>query len=278
MTNLSIITVTHHRSEVLLKIALPSLQSQTCWDFEWVVVNDGCDVATRRAIEVFQKENPRMTIQYFDLDHPAEGFGLAHGRNLGLACASHDWVCYLDDDNSFEPNFVEESLEFVAGHSEAACVITQQSRRRDVCVGGQVVKRGSVFLSATVPCDIHSFMTQQAIFDSNGFIHRRDRQIQWNPDHRVFLDYEYFLRYLSVCWIDRCLIHWQPLVNYIQSSTGIIGSSNYREWAIELDAILHSASAHYPVLDVNSINLLNQLSQKYWQKAQQGNVIPAFQN
>jgi glycosyltransferase involved in cell wall biosynthesis len=99
MTNVSIVTVTHHRSEVLLKTALSSLQAQTCSDFEWVVVNDGCDVETRQAIEAFQRVNPSLAIQYFDLDHPAEGFGLAHGRNLGLAYASHDWVCYLDDDN-----------------------------------------------------------------------------------------------------------------------------------------------------------------------------------
>jgi glycosyltransferase involved in cell wall biosynthesis len=64
MTNVSIVTVTHHRSEVLLKTALSSLQAQTCSDFEWVVVNDGCDVETRQAIEAFQKTNPGLAIQY----------------------------------------------------------------------------------------------------------------------------------------------------------------------------------------------------------------------
>jgi glycosyltransferase involved in cell wall biosynthesis len=278
LVDLSIITVTHHRSKILIEKVLPSLQQQTCSSFEWVIVNDGCDVETRQAIEVFQKANPSLAIQYFDLDHPAEGFGLAHGRNLGLAYASHDWVCYLDDDNSFMPNFVEASLEFVAGHPEAACVITQQSRRRDVYAGGQVVKQGSTFLSPTAPCDIDSFVAQQALFDSNGFLHRRDRSIQWNPDYRVFLDYEYFLRYLSAWGIDRCLIHWQPLVNYIQSSTGVIGSSSYREWAMELDLMLSHNSASYLGLDVELVSLLNQLSQRCWQKAEQSRVIPAFQS
>jgi glycosyltransferase involved in cell wall biosynthesis len=278
LQSLSIVTVTHRRSEVLLEKAMPSLRQQTCSNFEWVVVNDGCDVETRQAIETFQKANPSLAIQYFDLDHPAEGFGLAHGRNLGLAYASREWVCYLDDDNSFMPNFVEESLGFVASHPEAACVITQQSRRRDVYAGGQAVKQGATFLSPIAPCDIDSFVAQQAIFDSNGFLHRRDRSIQWNPAHRVFLDYEYFLRYLSAWGIDRCLIHWQPLVNYIQSSMGVIGSSSYREWAVELDLMLSPNSASYPGLDVNLTCLLNQLSQKYWQKAEQSQVILAFQS
>jgi glycosyltransferase involved in cell wall biosynthesis len=277
LIHLSIVTVTHHRTEALIAKALSSLQQQTCLDFEWVIINDGCDVATRQAIEALQKTNPPMSIQYFDLDHLQEGFGLAHGRNLGLTYAAHDWVCYLDDDNGFMPTFVEESLHFLTGHPEATCVITQQLRRRDVYVGGQVVKQGSTFLSPTAPCDIRSFLTQQSLFDSNGFIHRRDRQVKWNPDYRVFLDYEYFLRYLSSYGVDGCLIHWQPLVSYIQSSTGVIGSSSYENWATELDAILGDR-AEYLALDANSISALEQLSQKYWKKAQQNRKVPAFQS
>jgi glycosyltransferase involved in cell wall biosynthesis len=163
LVNLSIVTVTHHRSEILLEKASPSLQQQTCSNFEWVVINDGCDVATRQAIEAFQKANPRMAIQYFDLDHPQEGFGLAHGRNVGLSYANYDWICYLDDDNSFVPNFVEESLGFLASHSEALYIITQQSRRRYVYVDGQVVKQGMLFLSPTSPCDVHMNGASDAI-------------------------------------------------------------------------------------------------------------------
>jgi hypothetical protein len=98
------------------------------------------------------------------------------------------------------------------------------------------------------------------------------------PRLSCFLDYEYFLHYLSAWGVERCLIQWQPLVNYIQSSTGVIGSSSYREWAMELDAILHQAPADYSVLDAGLIHELDRLRQRYEKKAEQSQIIPAFQS
>jgi len=54
MNQISIITVTRNRSHLLASRALASLLRQTCFDFEWIVVNDGSDTATRNLIEQTQ--------------------------------------------------------------------------------------------------------------------------------------------------------------------------------------------------------------------------------
>jgi glycosyltransferase involved in cell wall biosynthesis len=274
MPKLSIITVTHDRPEVLQTQAMPSILAQSCKDFEWVVVNDGGDPATRQLIE--QLQAPGFPLQYWEMPHPEVGFALADGRNLALDRATSDWVCYLDDDNSIAPNFVEVTIAYLDQHPQATSVITQQFRRRDVYRQGELVRQGKPFLSPARLATVADFIQQQAIFDSNGFVHRRDRAIRWNPNYRVFFDYEYFLRYLGNHGIDRCLIHWQPLVNYIQSSAGIIGSSTYEQWADELVSILMTVE-DYPVLDSVAMAALQQLVQTWRDKAEQQQTIAAFQ-
>jgi glycosyltransferase involved in cell wall biosynthesis len=277
MPKLTIITVTHDRASQLQAQAMPSILAQSCQDFEWLVVNDGGDRATRQLIESLQQQQPGFALQYWEMAHPEVGFALADGRNLALDRASCDWVCYLDDDNSLTPNFVEATIAYLGCHPQATSVITQQFRRRDVYRQGELVKQGKPFLSPAALVTIADLIQQQAIFDSNGFIHRRDRSIRWNPNYRVFLDYEYFLCYLGEYGVDRCLIHWQPLVNYIQSSAGVIGSSSYTQWADELAAILKGA-ADYLVLDPVALITLQQLLQMWRDKAQQQQPIAAFQH
>ena len=51
MNQISIITVTRNRAELLAQKALASLQQQTSFGFEWIVINDGFDTATRALIE-----------------------------------------------------------------------------------------------------------------------------------------------------------------------------------------------------------------------------------
>jgi glycosyltransferase involved in cell wall biosynthesis len=49
MLKISIITVTRSRLQLLVK-AIASLQAQSSQDFEWIVINDGGEVATQKAI------------------------------------------------------------------------------------------------------------------------------------------------------------------------------------------------------------------------------------
>ncbi|MBE9013797.1 glycosyltransferase family 2 protein, partial [Pseudanabaenaceae cyanobacterium LEGE 13415] len=138
---LSLITATHRRSHFLRSRALPSVLNQSDCEFEWIVINDGRDIATRELIEPFK------TVIYREIDHSDRGFGLCIARNLGLSIATGEIVSYLDDDNAIAPQFVAEIKAFFHQNSQIRCCMVQQHRRRNIIQNDQLIKQGKPFIS-----------------------------------------------------------------------------------------------------------------------------------
>jgi glycosyltransferase involved in cell wall biosynthesis len=184
---------------------------------------------------------------YQEITHSSQGFGLCHARNVGLELASGELVAYLDDDNSLQPHFVAAMIEVFETQRSTRCCLPQQWRRRDVLKHGEVIRSGTPFISPSDRCTVKALIQQQELFDSNGFTHYRDNCPQWNPDYRVFADYEYFLQSLGYWGSETFQIYSQVLVNYVQRSNGVIGQSNYQDWVSEL-ALLSQQQARYSCL------------------------------
>jgi len=233
--NLSLITATHFRSDLLLNHALPSVLKQSDRTFEWIVINDGKDLQTR---DVIQSVHSACSLMYLEIDHPAQGFGLCHARNVGLSIATGELVAYLDDDNVISPEFVAQTKAFFQAHSRIDCAMVQQCRQRNTVSDGKMIQKGKSFISPSVNSTVEDLVQMRQLFDSNGFMHRRENAPQWNPNYRVFADYEYFLQCLGVWGRDGFGIQSSVLVDYIQRSDGVIGQSSYKEWAIELKQII----------------------------------------
>lgn len=274
---ITIITATRNRSNILQNKAIPSLLKQTDQDFEWVVVNDGADPQTRQVIDRLQANFP---VVYCEIGHSEQGFGLAHGRNCGLEASTGDVVCYLDDDNSLAPDYSAVVKAFFrspraqakASNSQASFAMVQQSRHRDVHMNGQLIRQGKTFISPDADCTVEDLILHRQLFDSNGFAHLRSGAPSWNPDYRIFIDYEYFLRCLG-CWgAEGFALVPEVLVDYVQSSEGIIGRSKYVEWADEIDRLC--VSSQYPILDSRSIMELSNLARSW--RERRGQAISAF--
>jgi hypothetical protein len=75
--------------------------------------------------------------------------------------------------------------------------MVQQRRRRDTIQNGKPVKLGQPFTSPNADSTICELIRHEELIDSNGFTHERLGAPRWNPDYRVFADYEYFLRCLE---------------------------------------------------------------------------------
>ena len=192
---LSLITATHKRPQKLSQKALPSVLKQSHSNFEWIVVNDGGCPETR---ELIKSQRTQFQLNYLEMTHPPTGFGLCHARNLGLKAASGELIAYLDDDNSFCPDFVEKILEVFERNPQLKCCLPQQNRCRTLISNGIVVKPGQPFISPSREADVSALIRQEELFDSNGFVHHRDGAPYWNPQYRIFCDYEYFLQCLSL--------------------------------------------------------------------------------
>ena len=86
--------------------ALNSVFDQTCRSHESIVINDGSPdtVELERELQAY-----RGTLQYIKQDNR----GAAAARNAGLRCARGEYVAFLDADDRWLPNFLEEQIQFL---------------------------------------------------------------------------------------------------------------------------------------------------------------------
>lgn len=97
----SIILPTYNRAYVLWR-AIQSVLAQTEERWELIVVDDGSTDCTRRMLE--EVRDPRITTIRTDNRGPSAA------RNTGLEIAGGEYVAYLDSDNVWHTNFLEEML------------------------------------------------------------------------------------------------------------------------------------------------------------------------
>ncbi len=127
----SVIMPTKDRPD-FLSDALRSVVAQTYGHWEAVIVNDGgCPVE-----EIVRRLAPDARIVY--LSHDASR-GLPAARNSALRAASGEVICYLDDDDRFEPHHLQTVVdalcsggaEFVYTDAEYIVEEVKEGRRED---------------------------------------------------------------------------------------------------------------------------------------------------
>ncbi|MDY6939793.1 MAG: glycosyltransferase family A protein [Cyanobacteriota bacterium] len=268
----SLITATHHRPDLLATQALPSVLQQEDTDFEWIVINDGQDPETGALIRQVTSD---ISINYIEIPHLEAGFGLCRARNIGLQRASGDLVGYLDDDNQLVESFTRDISVLFDRQPSIRCVIPRQLRRRDIVRNGQCHKRGKSFISPASDATVWDFVIQRALFDSNGFVHYRGKAPTWNPDFKIFCDYEYFLRCCNRWPIEEFALASEIGVYYTQTSEGVIGRSTYPEWADELSQICDRPN-RYSILDSEALGALQIAIARWQKKSMQQCSIQAF--
>lgn len=102
---LSIIISTHLRPKLLLN-AIDSIKQQDGFDYEIIVCSDEADDETKKILI----NNLRQVDSFFicpNLNGPADT------RNLGLEVAKGKWVCFLDDDDTFNQNYFSAIYEIL---------------------------------------------------------------------------------------------------------------------------------------------------------------------
>lgn len=95
--------------ENYLSACLTSCMQQTLRDVEFICVNDGSTDNSLEILQVFQKQDHRISIVN------KKNGGLSSARNAGIQAAQGQWLMFLDSDDLLAPNACErvwcESLE-----------------------------------------------------------------------------------------------------------------------------------------------------------------------
>ena len=100
--------------------AMDSVLAQTYDDWELILVDDGSTDASTRVAQQYARQHPRK-VRYFE--HPLhENRGMSASRNLGLRHARGRYVGFLDADDAWFAQTLEEQVSTLEAWPKAAMV------------------------------------------------------------------------------------------------------------------------------------------------------------
>ncbi len=199
---ISVIIPTYNRA-IFLSEALQSVIKQQCVDFDIWVIDDGSTDNTREVVEQLQRD-------FFLGDKLHYVFqrnqGVSAARNLGIQKSQGEWIAFLDSDDLWLPNKLQQQLKHVEENPECQLVHTNERWERNGKHLNQLKKHrkegGDIFIRSLDLCLISpsSVMIKRALFAEVGM---------FDTAMTVCEDYDLWLRITAkypVCYLTNVLV------------------------------------------------------------------------
>ena len=103
----SVIVPTYKRKDTL-RSSLDSLLSQSYSPVEIIVVDDNADIEWNNHVQNILKEYP--SVVYIC---NSKNLGSAESRNVGIRAAKGDYITFLDDDDIYLPEKIDNQLQYM---------------------------------------------------------------------------------------------------------------------------------------------------------------------
>lgn len=103
----SVITPVHN-AEKYLEITLKSVLNQTYKNFEIILIDDASKDSSREIIKNYEKIDNKVKAVLLD-----ENVGVAKARNEGIKHAKGQYIAFLDSDDIWLENKLEEQIKFM---------------------------------------------------------------------------------------------------------------------------------------------------------------------
>lgn len=194
------VVVPIYNVETFLRRALDSILSQTCKDWEAILVDDGSTDSSGRIAEEYAESDRR-----FQVIHKANG-GQSEARNVGLQHARGEFLLFLDADDFLHPQLMELCLQaMLRDNCDLAC-FTYDRVYRTVALVKQ-------FLHLDAPKPHYKFYEQPpCVVTDNIFSHATEYSCPTDIDRRWAVKH---------CQVWRCMYKTYA-VRDIQFIPGII--------------------------------------------------------
>ena len=160
----SVIVPTYNRAN-RLEGTLRSIVSQTYQDFELIVVDDGSTDNTSKVIESFP------SAQYLSMK---KNSGVSKARNIGLACAKGEFICFLDSDDLWKEKKLEIQIHWMESNTDNQVCYTDEIWVRNGVRVNQMNKHrkytGDIFRHCLALCIVSpsSVMIRAKLFSEIG--------------------------------------------------------------------------------------------------------------
>ncbi|HEU5332331.1 MAG TPA: glycosyltransferase family A protein [Actinocrinis sp.] len=216
-----------------LAAAVRSALDQTVRDHLVIVVDDGGGLPDELP------QDPRLIA--VSLAHNTHVLGVV--RNVGIRLARSQYVAFLDDDNSWEPNHLETALGVLGKESKRDLQGVYTAMRR-------VFPDGRELDILSVPYDRHA-AREDGFLDANAFVGRRSRALWFSRMRRDLgvlprEDWATFYRYSRRHPIRHIPI---PTVRYLVNP-----DTYYTVWGPEADAADTSTATATATHTTNTAN------------------------
>ena len=122
-----------HNAQRFIAEAIDSVIQQTLADWELIVVDDGSTDNTPILVRRYQIFDHRIKLIATSVNR-----GPAHARNLALRKARGDYIAFIDSDDVWLPDKLEEQVTHIEHHN-ADISYTSYRRRRDGEGRGKIV-------------------------------------------------------------------------------------------------------------------------------------------
>ena len=191
--NISVIIPTYNRADFILK-AIKSVQNQSLHVKQIIVIDDGSTDGTK---ELLKNENLTYIYQ--------KNSGVSSARNLGIKEAKYEWLAFLDSDDTWHKNKIEEHVALHVNSPELKASFTDELWVRNgktINKKKHLKKNNPTFLNSLRTCKIgvSTFFVHKNIFDEIGL---------FDEELKVCEDYDLWLRILKkyeIKLIDKELI------------------------------------------------------------------------
>lgn len=104
------IVIPYYKKRQYIERCIDSIISQTYQNFEIILIDDGSDDDVSKLCE--NKYSNKVTVI------KQENKGVSAARNKGIESANHDWVAFIDADDYWINNFLEEIKDAIKKYSE----------------------------------------------------------------------------------------------------------------------------------------------------------------
>jgi glycosyltransferase involved in cell wall biosynthesis len=183
----SVIIPTYNRAN-LLKYSIQSVLSQTFKHFEIIIINNYSNDNTLEVINSYNDNRIKI------INYKNNGI-IAKSRNQGLIQSSGRYIGFLDDDDLWCPDKLENQIKYMESNPEIditysnAVVIDEHGIKKGLLMDPERAKSGKVFLELIkdpfVP--VLTVLMRRKVFETNGLLNE-------DLTMRAAEDFEYWLR------------------------------------------------------------------------------------
>lgn len=180
-----------YNAEKYIKECLSSVKCQNYTDWEAICVDDGSSDNTKTILENYSKEDKRFVVI------SQKNHGVSVARNNAIARCKGEYVCFVDSDDTVEPDFLEHLAGFMKGDTDL--VISDFTREMKPVERKEEVQAlwkkkgdecaGQIIVDKTFNPQLWCMMFKRSIIE--------EYNINFYPGCTRGEDWEFFMKYIA---------------------------------------------------------------------------------